>query len=466
LIGTAFGQAAPSWSLVPKAAETSTGVSYSYSPSATGNAVSTVGRAVSTAANDSFVAAESATLSTPAGQATVSLARGFTGAAARSALADAALAIGRGGLVGAGIAAAAALGPVLEQWMLDQGYHKNSDGSWGVGAAPTPPVTPPNAADGAPYWCAGTSCYTNQSNGDGFSALMSAKGTIHTTIYNSFNCGTTDPYVWSGSLVSQCVRFQTWPSGAGDWVYVEVISYRHGAGQNSCSDGSAPVAGSCPPDGTGPTGPPSLSPSDVHAAAAAAPNPAITDWSGAFDNAATLGYAPDMGYTPTVTGPDTITGTSTVTSTKTITQPDGSTQTLTETSQEVSHLTYNGSQVAIDTHVVTSTQNPDGSTTKTDKPAATAPDICAGFPNLLGCTNLGTPETTTVPTSTKSIAYTAEDVSLPSGCPAPVSLGRFGELSFQSACDNANTMRPFILAVAGFVSLGICVAAVSGVRGS
>ncbi|MGC4062568.1 MAG: virulence factor TspB C-terminal domain-related protein [Aquabacterium sp.] len=259
-----------------------------------------------------------------------------------------------------------------------------------------------------------------------------------------------------------CAKMDTRDDAAGgDDVYTEVQVTRYAAGASQCPDGSAPVGGMC-----GGGGPPSLSPADVHAAAAAAPNPPVTDWQAAFDNAAKLGYAPDLGYTPTVTGPDIVTSTSTLTSTKTITQPDGSTQTLTETSQEVSHLTYSGSQVAMDTRTVTSTQNPDGSTTTTDKPTASEPDICSAFPNLLGCTNLGTPDTTQVPTSTKNITYTAEDVSLPSGCPTPVSLGRFGELSFQSACDNANTMRPFILAVAAFISLGICVAAVSGVRGT
>jgi hypothetical protein len=409
------------------------------------------------------MATEAASLSTPAGQAAVTLTRTVSGAAARSALADAALAIGRGGLVGGAIAAGAALAPLLEQWMLDQGYHKNADGTFGVGSAGEPATQAP-----ANVFCYKQFCKPSMYGL--YLAVFSSSLVDGNAFYG--NCaGYTDfqhqPLgsngcflVFTGPQEAACAN-QGLCSDAD--ASFRVLGIWYGTPHPYCPDGSDPTNGGMCGAGTG--GPASLNPADVHAAAAAAPNPAtVTDWAATLDNAAAVGYPPDVDPTPQVSGPATVTGTSTVTSTRTITQPNGSTQTLNETSQQVSHLTYTGSQVQIDTHTVTSTQNPDGSTTTTDKPTATAPDVCAGFPNLLGCTQLGTPEAASVPTSTKTIAFTPEAVNLPSSCPPDISLGKYGTLSFSSACSNAATMRPLVLAVGAFLALSICVGAVAGVR--
>lgn len=444
--GAAFGQAAPSWSLVPKAAETATGVSYSYSPSAAGNAVATTGRAVTVAANDAFIAAETATLSTPAGQTTVSLARGFTGAAARGALADAALAIGRGGLVGAGIAAGAALAPLLEQWMLDQGYNKNGDGSWGTGSAPTP-----TTVTAVGWFVPGTSLVGFANDYNAVNAAHPENGGPAWMQY----CGQTP--------TMSCLRGGN-RDAEGNYVYGvpqwTTTVYKSDGHTQICPDGMLAAGGVC----AGAGGPPSLSPADVHAAAASAPNPALSDWQGALDNAATLGYAPELDPSPQVSGPSTVTSASTVTGTTTITQPGGATQTLTETQHQVAHLTYSGSQVRVDARTVTQTQNVDGSTTTTDKPTATAPDACVGFPGILGCTQLGTPEAASVPTSSKSIVFTPEAIDLPSTCPADISLGKYGSFSFATACSNAASIRPLVVAVGAFSALMICVGAVAGVK--
>jgi hypothetical protein len=459
-VGPAYGQAAAAWTLAPKAAETAAGVSYSYSPSAGGSAVTTTGRAVTAAANDALMAAETATLSTPAGSTSVTLTRAVSGAAARSALADAALAIGRGGLVGAGIAAGAALAPLLEQWMLDQGYHKNSDGSWGVGSSGAGGST--GTVMTSSSVCIGTICtptwYYGQTQNESTLAAVAAA-------YRPYGSGTG----YSGFAVypgpDPLTYHLSWYDSGGNYVDFS-IARQVNAGDRACPDGAASVNGQCaggtPP---APTGPPSLSPSDVHAAAAAAPMPAaVTDWAATLDNAAAVGYPPDVPADPVVSGPSSVVGTSTVTSTSTITKPDGTTQVLTQSQHEESKLTYNGSQVQVQTHTVTTAQNPDGSTTKTEKPVATAPDACAGFPGILGCTQLGTPEAASVPTSSKSVAFTAESISLPSACPASIGVGRFGTLSFQPACDAAGYMRPLILAGSAITALMICVAAVAGVK--
>nr|DAH82801.1 MAG TPA: attachment protein [Inoviridae sp.] len=443
---SAQAQALPnSWSLVPKAAETANGYRVSYSPGASGTSLVTSGRTVAAAANDAVIATESAALRTAAGEVSLTVGRAVAGSVVRTALANAAIGVARGGLVGAAVGAGVALAPLLEQWMKDQGYMKDSDGTYKIATGGTQPSV--SSFDNATCFYK-VGCFpTTQS-----SAIEEwTKKVQPYLVYNGgHSCDV--PAGWTACIVL---------TSGGAPVATLVYNYWLVGNAGRCPDGSRNEK-LCPGElqpGPAPTA------AQVAQNAAAAPMPAtITDWEDALDKAAAIGYPVDLPDTAIVTGPATATGPETVTSTQTITDANGQTKTLTETAKQVAHLTYSGDQVIVKTETVTSTQNPDGSTTQTTKSDSPSPDVCSLLPNVLGCTQLGTPEAASMPTASKAIAYTAESVSLPTGCPAPISMGRFGSLSFQPACDSAGYMKPLILAGSAITALMICAAAVAGVK--
>lgn len=450
----AHGQAQPSWSAVTHAVQTSTGYQMTYSSA--GQAVQSVARAGAVAANDAVAIGETVSLSTPAGQAAVTLTRTVGGAAVRSALADAALGFARGGAIGAGaVAAAALLSPLADKFMKDMGYSKGSDGSWQIPSM-VPPVTVP-----AGRWCDEHQiCVATWSD---FVLAASGPGASVGGLCQDGN-DPGDPNVPYDGM-HKC--FLWWPAGSthtGQTAYAQQAKGAFYANpQQRCPDGSPlPQGASMCPDGA----PAPADPATARDAATRAPMPAtVSDWAPVVDAMATLGYAPQPDEGVTVSGATQVTG-QPVTSTETITDAQGHAQTVTTTEAPVTHIDYNGDEVSFRTEVNKTTTNPDGSTNTSTKPVGTttSDSPCFGLASVLGCTQLGTPEAASMPTASKSITFTAESVSLPSGCPAPISLGRYGEISFSTACSNATTMRPFVLAFAAFSALMICVYAVAGVK--
>ncbi|RUP27719.1 MAG: hypothetical protein EKK45_13675 [Curvibacter sp.] len=420
-----------------------------------GQAVQSVARAGAVAANDAVRIGETVSLATPSGTAAVTMSRTVAGAAVRSALADAAIGFARGGVVGAGaVAAAALLSPLADKFMKDMGYSKGSDGSWQV-----PSMVPPKPHP-AGEWCnpGNTVCTDSWSNyivastGDGSNVGGWCPSGSDPGDPNAPSDGMTKCLLW-------------WPAGSthvGQPAYAQqAIGTYHASARMLCPDGTTPQAGGCP-DGT----PQPADPAVAKEKAKAAPMPAnVSDWAPVIDAMDATGFAPPPDEGVTVSGATMVSG-QPVTSTETITDAQGHAQTVTTTETPVTYLDYAGDTVTLRTEVNKTTTNPDGSTNTSTKPVGntTSDSPCFGLSSVLGCTQLGTPEAASMPTASKSITFTAESVSLPSGCPAPISLGRYGQISFDSACSNANTMRPFVLAFAAFSALMICVYAVAGVK--
>jgi hypothetical protein len=98
-----------------------------------------------------------------------------------------------------------------------------------------------------------------------------------------------------------------------------------------------------------------------------------------------------------------------------------------------------------------------GATNPSGTPAPNPDDACSVDPGRLGCIGLGEPPSDQVPKREVSVSFEAEDIGLEAACPAPLSMGDAGQLSFQPACDAAVMARPVILAVAAFTALSICV---------
>lgn len=462
---SAHAGASAAWTLVPKAIDTGTSITIGYGGS--GTALGTMGRQlVTSAANDALMLSESASVSTPAGNLGLSLVRSVNGAALRGALGEAAVAIGRGGLVGvAALAAGALLQPVLEGWMVDMGYHKNSDGTWGTGA----PVTAPSTSPSTQICFEGRGC---------------APGTNWYSAYMSL-------YPNSGADgASVCAAIPHWDQcyvvKAGGTVIDTVYANSFTAGQGSfCPDGSKDAVSCVGPTSTVDT--PPVSSVDVAAKAATAPFPPVTpeQWMPVIDAAADLGVAvPSPSESISVVGPSSVQSDPVVVSTTTTTDANGNSVTTVTTQTTTTNLNYsntaNTATVNYTSTVTTTTTNPATNQTQTTTTPLPQPnpnpnpnpnpsptpsaDVCSLLPGVLGCTQLGSPEAASMPTASKSIAFTAESVSLPSGCPAPISVGRFGSISFQSACDSAGYMRPLILAGSAITALMICVVAVAGVK--
>lgn len=447
------GQALPSWSAVPHAVATSTGYQMTYN--GVGQAVQAVARAGAAAANDAVRIGETVSLATPSGNAAVTLTRSVAGSAVRGALVDTALGFARAGVIGgAAVAAAALLVPLSEKFMKDMGYEKGADGSWQIQGHVSPITVP------AGRWCNdGQICQAQ------WSLFVTAAAGANASIGGYCPDGNDpgDPTVPTDGM-HKCILW--WPEGSthlGQTAYAQQAKgVYHANPQQRCPDMSpVPEGASDCPDGH----PMPADPATAKEKAADQPMPAtVNDWAPVIDAMDSMGWAPPPSAEVTVSGATRVDG-HPVTSTETVTDTAGQAQTVTTTETPVTYLDYNGDEVSFRTEVNKTVTNADGSTTTSTKPVGnTSDNPCFGLGSVLGCTQLGTPESASMPTTTKQVGYTAEEVNLPSACPAPIPMGRFGSLSFSTACDSAGYMRPLIIAGAAISALMICVSAVAGVK--
>lgn len=97
-----------------------------------------------------------------------------------------------------------------------------------------------------------------------------------------------------------------------------------------------------------------------------------------------------------------------------------------------------------------------------DGPAPPDEGLCEEYPEISACQVLGTAPGDEVPREDVELEYAAEGFGLPSGCPPDVPLYKGSVFSFGPLCEKAPVIRPVVVALAGFVALGICVAALRG----
>lgn len=160
-----------------------------------------------------------------------------------------------------------------------------------------------------------------------------------------------------------------------------------------------------------------------------------------------------------VTGsPSTQTGKPT---TKTNTSPTGST---TETTTPTYNISY-GPTISWTTTNTTITNVTQGGTTTTTtttetKPTEEATDgMCKLYPDSLACQKVGDPPKDEIPKTDRTVSVAQESVSLPEGCPADIPLPGGKVLSYASACDAAQKIRPVVIAAGVLSALLIAVAA-------
>lgn len=160
-----------------------------------------------------------------------------------------------------------------------------------------------------------------------------------------------------------------------------------------------------------------------------------------------------------VTGsPSTQTGKPT---TKTTTSPTGST---TETTTPTYNISY-GPTISWTTTNTTVTNVTQGGTTTTTtttetKPTEEATDgMCKLYPDSLACQKVGDPPNDEIPKTDRTVSVAQESVSLPEGCPADIPLPGGKVLSYASACDAAQKIRPVVIAAGVLSALLIAVAA-------
>jgi len=145
------------------------------------------------------------------------------------------------------------------------------------------------------------------------------------------------------------------------------------------------------------------------------------------------------------------------TSTSTTTGPNGTSTTTTTINNN-----YNYAGDTMTWNTTTTTTHPDGSQTTTTPPKP--PDDrseCEKNPKAIGCMDAGDPPDGDVPKSSVTVSYTPESVDLPSGCPADIDLGDGHVLSYGRICDSMTAIRPFVIACALLLALGICLVALS-----
>lgn len=113
---------------------------------------------------------------------------------------------------------------------------------------------------------------------------------------------------------------------------------------------------------------------------------------------------------------------------------------------------------------VTETTAPDGTKQTQTETSDKTPEKtnCELYPESIGCMKLGEPGETKIPESKKNIDISPEGISLPSGCPSDLALPGGRVVSYASACDAAQKMRPLVIAAGVFSALLIAVAAIRG----
>lgn len=166
--------------------------------------------------------------------------------------------------------------------------------------------------------------------------------------------------------------------------------------------------------------------------------------------------------TRTLTGPATQTGAATTTTTTTAT--GSSTQTSTPTY----NYTYGGDTITYNTtnttvNNVTSNGVTTTTTTTETKPAEPTEGMCKLYPDSLACQKVGDPPKDEIPKATQTVTVSPEAVNLPEGCPADIPLPGGKVLSYATACDAAQKIRPVVIAAGVLAGLLIAVAALRGV---
>jgi hypothetical protein len=445
-----YAQALPDWQLVPKVEQTAQGSRITYS--GVGEPVQTLGRTATAAANDTLSVTDRAVIQTAAGPAEVSATRSAAGSLARGALARGLLKAAAGGLAGA---AAAAAGEYIlgagKQWMLDQGYEEGPDGNF-YPKRNTPPAPPSDTTyfGYGPYYCYGAVCNLQQGV-----AFQQAYGSYSVLEYwSNIKYSADGTYGWVD--IAAWKNLSDRNSKDPDIVKTE---YRYYKPIQACASGYVVAPGEACPMAPPP---PSLNDGFIDGAAGSAPWPS-GDLLPMLDAADALGVPIPLGDAVSLSGPESLQS-SPVQRAVYTTNAAGNTQTVTETQAIHSNLAYSGNTVTESSTLNTTKTNAQtGETTTEQVNLAVKPDMCKGL-SILACIELGAIPGDAVPKSTKSIEYQAESISLPSGCPADIQVGRFGSLSFSSACSAAGSMRPLIIAGAAFIALMICVTAVAGVR--
>jgi hypothetical protein len=168
----------------------------------------------------------------------------------------------------------------------------------------------------------------------------------------------------------------------------------------------------------------------------------------------------------------------------TITHVDGSTETVDTTYNYFADGYYGVNGAArwrasghFGETVTTTTRNAQGAVTGTSTRvsgsptpvtgSASAPAVgggavsidCSATPAILACAGFGDAPIDQVPKQTVNVQYDAEDLGLPSGCPAPVTLPHGITLSFQDLCDGTVTYaRPMTLLLGALLAMFIVVA--------
>lgn len=193
--------------------------------------------------------------------------------------------------------------------------------------------------------------------------------------------------------------------------------------------------------------------------------PPMPDWSDVARDVIDFGREP-VPSDLSVSGPASQTGQPTTTTTT------GAQGTTTTTSTPTYTYTYAGDTISYSTTVVTvnNTVNNNGTVTTTTEEVHTpgpvagalpdpAKDPCVENPSRVGCMSLGEAPKEDKPTAKRDVVWSAEVLSLPSACPAPVSLPTGHVLTYTSACDAAVQLRPVIIALATLSALFLVVAA-------
>lgn len=150
-------------------------------------------------------------------------------------------------------------------------------------------------------------------------------------------------------------------------------------------------------------------------------------------------------------------------SVSTKTSPAG---TVTATTTNNYQYSYSGDTInyTVNQTTITNTTLPDGTKTTQTETSDKTPEKtnCELYPDSIGCMKLGEPGETKIPESKKNIDISPEGVSLPSGCPSDLALPGGRVVSYASACDAAQKMRPLVIAAGVFSALLIAVAAIRG----
>lgn len=147
------------------------------------------------------------------------------------------------------------------------------------------------------------------------------------------------------------------------------------------------------------------------------------------------------------------------------TKPDGS------TAQPMAKVSPNGDSVTIDTYDQPLTDStgapvpPDTSPVDTVEPVPPSETDCDKYPNIIGCSEYGTPSTPDViPTNQIAVSTGFTPVGGAGSCPADVQLSFMGQMipwSYSPICDFATMIRPLII---GFAWLSFGFTVISGFR--